>query len=66
MASKISNPTTESPSKKRPRLSRRQRRVKELLRKWTEEGDLEEQRETFEALKKGIDEGRKGYRQLFQ
>lgn len=29
-------------------------KARALLRKWDEEGDEEEQRETFEALKKGL------------
>ncbi len=36
------------------------------LRSWREEGDEEEQRETFEALKRGLNESRRGYRVLFQ
>ncbi|HZO89893.1 MAG TPA: hypothetical protein VFB38_16305 [Chthonomonadaceae bacterium] len=35
------------------------------LRSWREEGDEEEQRETFEALKRGLNESRRGYRVLF-
>ena len=66
MESEESSPTNESPPKKRLRLSKKQRRLKELLRQWTEEGDKEEQRETGEFLMKALDEGRKGYRQLFQ
>lgn len=37
----------------------------ELLRKWTEEGDEEEQRETWEYLQKALDEDRLSNRPLF-
>ena len=37
----------------------------ELLRKWVEEGDEEEQRETFEYLQKALDEDRLSNRPLF-
>jgi excisionase family DNA binding protein len=37
----------------------------ELLRKWREEGDEEEQREAFEALKQVLNEERKGYRLIY-
>lgn len=43
----------------------KRRRAIELLRQWREEGDEEEQRETWEALKKGLDENRTSYRKLF-
>jgi hypothetical protein len=39
--------------------------LKELLRQWREEGDPEEQRETFEALKKAVDEDRLSDRKRF-
>jgi len=39
--------------------------VIELLRKWREEGDEEEQREAFEALKQVLNEERKGYRLIY-
>jgi excisionase family DNA binding protein len=37
----------------------------ELLRKWREEGDEQEQREAFEALKQTLDEDRMGYRKIY-
>jgi excisionase family DNA binding protein len=37
----------------------------ELLRRWREEGDEEEQRQTFEALKQVLNEERKGYRLIY-
>jgi excisionase family DNA binding protein len=37
----------------------------ELLRKWREEGDEQEQREAFEALKQVLNEERKGYRLIY-
>ena len=37
----------------------------ELLRRWREEGDAEEQRETFEALKAGLDENCSSGRRIF-
>src|SRR5262249_34675436 len=37
----------------------------ELLRKWREEGDEEEQRAAFEALKQVLNEERKGYRLIY-
>jgi uncharacterized protein YchJ len=37
----------------------------ELLRSWRDEGDEEEQRETWEFLKKALDEDRWSYRKLF-
>jgi hypothetical protein len=37
----------------------------ELLRKWREEGNEEEQREAFEALKQVLNEERKGYRLVY-
>jgi hypothetical protein len=43
----------------------RQRQLAELLRQWREEGDLEEQRETFEILKRGLNENRPGQRKIF-
>jgi hypothetical protein len=36
-----------------------------LIQSWIDEGDEEEQRETWEALKKGIDENRVGQRKFF-
>ena len=32
---------------------------------WVHQGDVDEQRATYEALKQGINEHRKGYRQPF-
>jgi hypothetical protein len=37
----------------------------ELLRSWDEDGDVAEQRETFEAIAKGLNEEREGYRQHY-
>ncbi|MGD0091916.1 MAG: hypothetical protein ABSE73_18540 [Planctomycetota bacterium] len=65
MQAKTMNHAVKAKAKKRPRLSRKYREAIELLRKWTEEGDKEEQRETGEYLMKALDEGRAGYRKLF-
>jgi RNA binding exosome subunit len=43
----------------------RNRAVIELLDQWREEGDEEEQRETFEYLKEALDEDRLSNRPLF-
>jgi tRNA A37 N6-isopentenylltransferase MiaA len=40
-------------------------RALELLRSWDEDGDEAEQRGTFDAIVKGLNEGRRGYRQHF-
>lgn len=37
----------------------------QLLRRWATEGDEDEQRETFEYLKRALDEDRLSYRKLF-
>lgn len=37
----------------------------ELLRSWREEGDAEEQRESFKALKETLDQDRLGYRKIY-
>jgi excisionase family DNA binding protein len=37
----------------------------QLLRSWSEEGDEEEQRRAFEALKQTLDEDRMGYRKIY-
>ena len=48
-------------------ITREQKReaLIELLRRWREEGDEEEQKETWEYLKKALDEDRLSYRKLF-
>lgn len=53
-----------------PELSREERAARsaaalELLRSWVEEGDVEEQPETFEALKQGLNENHAPYRKIF-
>jgi hypothetical protein len=65
MQAKTMNRAVKPPAKRRPRLSRQKRELIKLLRKWTEEGDAEEQRETWQFLEKALDEGRAGYRKLF-
>lgn len=44
---------------------KRNEAAREMLRSWVEEGDEEEQRETWEELKKALDEDRLSYRKLF-
>jgi regulator of protease activity HflC (stomatin/prohibitin superfamily) len=46
------------------RIERNQAAIR-LLQSWIDEGDEEEQRETFEALKKGLEENRLSNRPLF-
>ena len=43
----------------------RNRRASELLRQWSEEGDEEEQRETLEALKEGLNSSHSSNRTIF-
>ncbi len=50
------------PGRKRP--SRQVQSAIALLRSW-QEGDAEEQRETWEFLRKALDEDRPSYRKLF-
>ena len=40
-------------------------RVIRLLQSWIDDGDEEEQRDTWEFLKKALDEDRPSYRKLF-
>lgn len=47
-----------------PTPEQRREALTELLRRWREE-DEEEQRETWEYLKKALDEDRLSYRKLF-
>ena len=49
---------------KQERIERNQAAIR-LLQSWIDEGDEEEQRETFEALKKGLEENRMSDRPLF-
>ncbi|MGD0091915.1 MAG: hypothetical protein ABSE73_18535 [Planctomycetota bacterium] len=65
MQAKTKNHAVKAPAKKRPRLSRKKRELLKLLRRWTEEGDKEEQRETGEYLMKALAETRAGYQKLF-
>jgi ATP phosphoribosyltransferase regulatory subunit HisZ len=37
----------------------------ELLRQWREEGDVEEQKRAFEALKQTLGKDRMGYRRIY-
>jgi hypothetical protein len=39
--------------------------ARELLRTWSEDGDEQEQRETFEAIAEGLNAERKGVRQHY-
>ena len=48
-----------------PTPEQRREALIELLRRWREEGDEEEQRETWEYLKKALDEDRLSDRKLF-
>jgi hypothetical protein len=40
-------------------------KARELLRRWREEGDLDEQTDTWNALKEGLEENRLSNRKLF-
>jgi hypothetical protein len=44
---------------------KKNQRAIELLRQWREEGDEDEQRETFEALKEGLNQSHSSYRKIF-
>ena len=44
---------------------RKAARALELLRSWDEDGDEAEQRATFDAIAKGLNEERQGFRQHF-
>jgi excisionase family DNA binding protein len=48
-----------------PEQARKNQAAIELLRSWREEGDEQEQRETWEYLKKALDEDRLSDRKLF-
>ena len=48
-----------------PDQRNRNREALELLRRWEDEGDEEEQRETLEALKKGLNEHYSSSRTIF-
>lgn len=52
----------------REQVAQREKNAKarELLRSWTEHGDAQEQRETFDAVAKGLNAERKGYRQHYR
>jgi hypothetical protein len=44
---------------------RRRHQLHELLREWQEEGDAEEQSETFEALREGLNQNHSSARKIF-
>ena len=56
MQAKTLNHAVKATTKKRPRLSRKKRELIKLLRRWSEEGDKEEQRDTWECLRKALGE----------
>lgn len=56
---------TLEPNKVNPYGEQRKQALLQLLKSWLEEGDEEEQKATWEALKQGLDEDRLPGQKLF-